>query len=121
MRTLPDKIATLRIGAHSVDVDEQGFLSDPESWDAAVAEEFARRQGLTLTEAHWAVIGFMRDFLAQNGVAPDARFTFRFLEQWSAPSTRSGRDLFFELFPYGYVSQACKIAGLRQPRAWSTG
>ena len=27
----------------------------------------------------------------------------------------------FELFPYGYVKQACKIAGMRRPRAWSTG
>jgi len=27
----------------------------------------------------------------------------------------------FELFPYGYVKQACKIAGMRKPRAWSTG
>lgn len=27
----------------------------------------------------------------------------------------------FELFPYGYPGQACKIAGMRRPRAWSTG
>jgi tRNA 2-thiouridine synthesizing protein E len=27
----------------------------------------------------------------------------------------------FELYPYGYVKQACKIAGMRRPRAWSTG
>lgn len=27
----------------------------------------------------------------------------------------------YELFSYGYVRQACKIAGMRQPRAWSTG
>jgi len=29
--------------------------------------------------------------------------------------------LVFELFPYGYVKQACKIAGMKKPRAWSTG
>ena len=27
----------------------------------------------------------------------------------------------FDLFPYGYVKQACKIAGMQRPRAWSTG
>lgn len=27
----------------------------------------------------------------------------------------------FELFSYGYLGQACKIAGMRRPRAWSTG
>jgi tRNA 2-thiouridine synthesizing protein E len=29
--------------------------------------------------------------------------------------------MLFELYPYGYVKQACKIAGMRRPRAWSTG
>jgi tRNA 2-thiouridine synthesizing protein E len=32
-----------------------------------------------------------------------------------------GRNDLFVLFPYGYVKQACKIAGMRRPRAWSTG
>jgi sulfur relay (sulfurtransferase) DsrC/TusE family protein len=31
------------------------------------------------------------------------------------------RQRLFELFPYGYVRQACKVAGMRRPRAWSTG
>jgi len=31
------------------------------------------------------------------------------------------RKRLFELFPYGYVRQACKVAGMRRPRAWSTG
>jgi len=31
------------------------------------------------------------------------------------------RNMVFELFPYGYVKQACKIAGMKRPRAWSTG
>ena len=39
----------------------------------------------------------------------------------AAARGKSGRDLLFELFPYGYVGQACRISGMRQPRAWSTG
>ena len=31
------------------------------------------------------------------------------------------KDRLFQLFPYGYVQQACKIAGMIKPRAWSTG
>jgi tRNA 2-thiouridine synthesizing protein E len=34
---------------------------------------------------------------------------------------KAGRNDLFLLFPYGYVKQACKIAGMRRPRAWSTG
>jgi tRNA 2-thiouridine synthesizing protein E len=33
----------------------------------------------------------------------------------------ASRNAIFELFPYGYVKQACKIAGMKRPRAWSTG
>jgi tRNA 2-thiouridine synthesizing protein E len=34
---------------------------------------------------------------------------------------KAARNDLFVLFPYGYVKQACKIAGMRKPRAWSTG
>lgn len=38
--------------------------------------------------------------------------------QWTK---KQAKKLIFELFPYGYVKQACKIAGMMRPRAWSTG
>jgi tRNA 2-thiouridine synthesizing protein E len=38
-----------------------------------------------------------------------------------AGDRQSGRERLFQLFPYGYVKQACKIAGMKKPRAWSTG
>ncbi len=34
---------------------------------------------------------------------------------------KEAKKRIFELFPYGYVKQACKIAGMKRPRAWSTG
>jgi len=121
MRTRPDSLSKITVGDEQITVDEQGFLIEPEDWNERVAEEFAGRLGVTLTDAHWAVLRFMREFLAEHGVAADARFVFRFLEKQGASGAGSGRERFFQLFPYGYVSQACKIAGMRQPRAWSTG
>jgi tRNA 2-thiouridine synthesizing protein E len=121
MRTRADEISEMIAGGRKVAIDEQGFLLDPEDWDEATASELARRAGITLTPLHWDVLHFMRAFLAENGVAADARFVFRFLDGHAGAGTKSGRELFFELFPYGYVGQACRIAGMRQPRAWSTG
>lgn len=121
MRTRPDAISQLRIGDRLISVDEHGFLVDPEDWTEEFAAAVATEQGLKLTEEHWAVLRFMREFLATNGVAPDARFAFRFLEELRNDAAKTGRERFFEIFPYGYVSQACKISGMRQPRAWSTG
>ncbi|MGA9765384.1 MAG: TusE/DsrC/DsvC family sulfur relay protein [Rhodomicrobium sp.] len=121
MRTLPENPSLLAIGGREIAVDQHGYLMEPEDWDEGVAAELARRAQLELTPLHWEVIRFMRDFLAEHGVAADARFVFRFLDSRSGNAAKSGRSLFFELFPYGYTGQACKIAGMRQPRAWSTG
>ncbi len=101
-------------------MDQHGYLLDPDDWDEGVAEELAADAGVVLTSRHWEVIRFMRAYLAEHGIAADARFVFRFLDP-QTPDGNSGRALFFELFPYGYVGHACKIAGMRQPRAWSTG
>jgi len=121
MRTRPDTISELPVGEESVAIDEQGFLVDPADWSELIAEALAERHGIKLTPAHWDVVRFMRAFLAEQGVAPDARFVFRFLAEQSGGATADGRERFFQLFPYGYVGQACRIAGMRQPRAWSTG
>lgn len=98
--------------------DDEGYLVDPQCWSEAVASAIAAEQGVELGEAHWAVIAFMRGWLAEHGVTPDARHVMRHLESLHAGD---GRQRLFELFPYGYVAQACRIAGMRRPRAWSTG
>lgn len=121
MRTRPDAITELPVGNRIVHLDEHGFLVDPDEWDRDVAECLARRHEVTLGHDHWEVIGFMREFLAENGIAADARFVMRFLDERAATQGKNGKELLFELFPYGYVGQACRIAGMRQPRAWSTG
>ena len=97
--------------------DAEGYLVDPSEWTEGFAKEVARREGITLVDEHWKVIRFMRGWLEENGVAPDARHVMKFL----TGDREAGRRRLFELFPYGYVKQACKIAGMKKPRAWSTG
>lgn len=97
--------------------DAEGFLIDPDAWTEAVAEAIAAELGITLGEDHWDVIRFMRDRYEERRVAVDARHVFRHLEA----RYPDGRKRLFELFPYGYVGQACKVAGMKRPRAWSTG
>ncbi len=93
--------------------DEEGYLVEPGDWNEDIAVRFARREGIELTEDHWSAIRFMREFYAEHQIAPDARHVMKHLGQH--------RNRLFELFPYGYVKQACKIAGMKRPRAWSTG
>lgn len=98
--------------------DAEGYLIDPGDWNEDVARMLAQDENIDLTDDHWHVLNFMRDYYDEHQVAADARFAIKHLAE------RVGRDAqkhLFVLFPYGYVKQACKIAGMRRPRAWSTG
>ena len=98
--------------------DSEGYLVDPEDWNEAVADELARKEKITLGSEHWEVLRFMRSYYAEHRIAADARFVIKFLTEKFG---KSGRSILYRLFPYGYAQQACKIAGMKRPRAWSTG
>ncbi|MDH4094885.1 MAG: TusE/DsrC/DsvC family sulfur relay protein [Betaproteobacteria bacterium] len=103
-----------------LEFDFEGYVVDPSQWTEKVAEELARHEGIVLTDEHWVVIRFMREYYEQHHIAPDARHVMKHLAEWKGGG-KAGRNDLFVLFPYGYVKQACKIAGMRKPRAWSTG
>ncbi len=100
------------------ETDAEGYLVEPHDWNEALAEEFARQEDIVLTEDHWDVIRFVRTYFDEHQVAPDARFVIKYLMQHLGPTSR---NKLFELFPYGYVKQTCRIAGMKRPRTWSTG
>lgn len=110
---------TLEVDNKIIQTDDQGYVIDPEDWDKSVAEAIARREGLELSDDHWKVIGFMREYYEQHHIAADARFVLKHLRQLGFNG--SVREQLYKLFPYGYVQQACKVAGMRRPRAWSVG
>ncbi len=100
------------------ETDAEGYLVEPQDWTDALAEDFARQENIQLSEDHWDVIRFIRAEYEEHQIIPDARHVIKHL------SERLGTDArkrLFELFPYGYVKQACRIAGMKRPRAWSTG
>src|SRR5512139_2278468 len=98
--------------------DAEGYLVEPQDWTDEVAVALARQEGIQLTEAHWDAIRFMREYYAEHQVAADVRHVMKHLAQKHGADSR---NMIFELFPYGYVKQACKISGMKRPRAWSTG
>ena len=98
--------------------DAEGYLVEPDDWTTEIAQVLAQEENIALNDDHWDAIQFMRDYYQEHQVAADARFVIKHLGE------RMGKEAqkkLFELFPYGYVKQACKIAGMRRPRAWSTG
>lgn len=99
-------------------LDAEGYLVEPGEWNEEVAKDLAQRSAIKLSADHWDVIRFMRAYQAEHQISAAPRLVVRHLEK-RYPG--DGRKRLFDLFPYGYVAQACKIAGMKRPRGWSTG
>ncbi|MDD2741111.1 MAG: TusE/DsrC/DsvC family sulfur relay protein [Rhodocyclaceae bacterium] len=99
-------------------LDAEGYLIEPSEWNEGVAEELARGLDIALNDDHWYVIRFMREYFEEHQICADARHVIKHLDKCYPGE---GHKRLFEMFPYGYVAQACKIAGMKRPRGWSTG
>lgn len=96
------------VNGHSYNVDEDGFLENPEVWDKNVATDFAKAEDISLlTEEHWKVIQYLRDYYLKFGVAPMVRKVCK--------DTGFKLNYIYELFPSGPAKGACKLAGLPKP------
>lgn len=102
-------MSTVTYAGTIVEVDAEGFMTDPSQWNDELAAAIAAEAGIgELTDRHWLVVHFMRD---------------RYLDSGSAPSIRtlgkaSGVPIkeLYELFPKGPAKLAARIAGIPKPR-----
>lgn len=104
-----------------VSYDAEGYLVDPQDWDESVARTLAKEEDIELDASYWPILHFMRAYWTEHRIAPDVRHVVDFLVKDRGFEKKKAKQHLFELFPYGYVKQACKIAGMQRPRAWSTG
>ena len=89
--------------------DAEGFLTKPEQWNDAVAEQIAHEAGIEeLTPRHWLVVRFMRERFLATGTAP----TIRSLGKESGVPVKE----LYELFPKGPAKLAAKIGGIPKPK-----
>ena len=97
------------IAGVTIDVNEEGFMTNPAQWNEDVAVELARREGIEpLTERHWEVIHFMRHEFEEKGSGPSVRM----LGKTSGVSIKE----LYTLFPKGPAKLAARIAGIPKPR-----
>jgi tRNA 2-thiouridine synthesizing protein E len=99
---------TFTHGEVSLEVDEDGFIQEPDLWNKTVAAALATTEGVDdLTEDHWKVVEYLRNYYMQFGVAPMIRKLCK----------ETGYDLkrIYALFPSGPAKGACKVAGLPKP------
>jgi len=105
---------TLRIDQRQIALDPEGYLTRLDDWSAATAEALAATEGLTLTPAHWEVIGVLRAFYQQYQISPAMRILVKQLKLELGAEKGSSIYL-MQLFPGSPAKLASKIAGLPKP------
>ena len=95
--------------------DSDGFLLDPSEWNHEVADALAEEFNTTLTEEHWLIVMYIREYFDEHQKVPELRHLLKYFEKKYGVE-KSTRKYVYNLFPYGYGQQACKIAGMRQPK-----
>ena len=101
-------MTTQTIAGMNIDVNEEGFMTDPSQWNREIAAEIATEEGITeLTEDHWKVIDFCRESATESGSAP----TLRQITSGTGISTKE----LFALYPKGPAKKVARISGLGKP------
>ena len=96
------------LGGMEVEIDEDGFIQEPDKWSKDVAEDLAKTENASpMGEEHWKLVNYLRDYFIKFGIAPPIRMVVK----------QTGIDLkkIYLLFPGGPAKGACKVAGLPKP------
>ncbi|MEH2920879.1 sulfurtransferase TusE [Samsonia erythrinae] len=104
----------LEFEGRTIATDAQGYLMDSTEWSEALSPMLAAQEGIELTEAHWEVIRFVRNFYLEFNTSPAIRMLVKAMAQKYGEEKGNSRYL-YRLFPKGPAKQATKIAGLPKP------
>ena len=104
----------LTINGTEIELDNEGYLLNPEDWSPQLAELLAREEDMELTEERLEIVHFVREHFEERECIPEMRTLLKTLRERHGKETAT-RKYVYNLFPYGYGQQACKIAGMRKP------
>jgi tRNA 2-thiouridine synthesizing protein E len=96
-------------------VTHTGNLMELHRWNSHLAEHLAAKEGIQLTEEHWEVLNFLREFYFTYGVSPMVKILMKYMAEDIDPQ-RASKDYLYSLFPKGPSRQGSRIAGLPAPQ-----
>ena len=94
--------------------DEEGYLTNLNDWNKELAELIAKDENIDMTEDHWEIVNFLREYYEEYQIAPAVRVLIKAVKK-KLGAEKGNQKFLYELFPYGPAKQACKIAGLPKP------
>ncbi len=107
-------MGSINVTGKDILVDEEGFLTNLSDWSPDIAKRMAKDDDLELTEAHWDVLNFLREYYEEYQIAPAVRVLTKAIGKKLGKDKGNSKYL-YTLFQYGPGKQGCRYAGLPKP------
>jgi tRNA 2-thiouridine synthesizing protein E len=104
----------IEVNGKTFETDEEGYLANINEWEEGVATVMAAEDDLELTDEHWDIIRFLREYYEEYQIAPAVRVLTKAVAKKMGKDKGNSKYL-YPLFPYGPGKQACRYAGLPKP------
>jgi len=95
-----------QIGTATIEVNEEGFMTNFSQWSKDVGEELAKEADINLTPHHWQIIDYIQDEYKK-----EIPLSIRKIGKSGVVDIKQ----FYELFPKAPLKTATKIAGVPKP------
>lgn len=99
-------MAVKTIAGVSIDVNEEGYMTDASQWTKEIAAAIAAEEGIELTDIHYQLIEYVR-----NKVAQGETLTIRGIGKSGVVDAKA----FYQLFPGAPLKKITKISGVPKP------
>lgn len=110
------RIDYVTVGDKQIATDQEGYIQDMDEWSEGFARALAEKEHLELTDEHWAVINYIRDYYHQHRVQAQVRDMIKhFKNSWG--SERANTRYLHDIFPMGGPQkQGNRLAGIRKTK-----
>lgn len=105
---------SIEVNGKVYETDEEGYLANLNEWTPEVGAAMAVADDCDLTDTHWEVVNFLREYYEEYQIAPAVRVLTKAIGKKLGKEKGNSKYL-YQLFPYGPAKQACKYAGLPKP------
>ena len=89
-----------QLNGTTIEHDEEGFITDISLWSKDLAGLIAEDEDIDMSDDHWEVVNFLRNYYEEYQIAPAIRVLTKAIKKTLGPEKGNSQYL-YELFPYG--------------------
>lgn len=104
----------MMINGNPIETDAEGYLANLDEWSEDVAKHLSNEDNLELTDDHWTVLNWIRNYYQEFGTAPNLRMMQKLMKD-DVGAELADKKRLFDLFPYGPAKQGARYAGMPKP------